>query len=31
VVNEQGVVQAVGTTTPDELRATVTKLLRPFG
>ncbi len=31
VVNKQGIVQAVGTTTPDEIRATLTKLLLPFG
>jgi hypothetical protein len=31
VVNKRGIVQAVGTTTPDEVRATLTKLLRPFG
>lgn len=27
VVNKKGIVQAVGTTTPDEVRATLTKLL----
>jgi hypothetical protein len=31
VVNRKGVVTAVGTTTPDEVRATLTKLLLPFG
>jgi hypothetical protein len=31
VVNKKGIVQAVGTTTPDEVRATLTKLLLPFG
>ena len=31
VVDKKGIVQAVGTTTPDEIRATLTKLLRPFG
>ena len=31
VVNKRGIVQAVGTTTPDEVRATLTKLLSPFG
>ena len=31
VVNKRGIVQAVGATTPDEVRATLTKLLRPFG
>ena len=31
VVDKKGIVQAVGVTTPDEVRATLTKLLRPFG
>lgn len=31
IVDKRGIVQAVGTTTPDEIRATLTKLLRPFG
>jgi hypothetical protein len=31
VVNKKGIVQAVGMTTPDEVRATLTKLLLPFG
>jgi hypothetical protein len=31
VVNKKGIVQAVGVTTPDEVRATLTKLLLPFG
>jgi hypothetical protein len=31
VVNKKGIVQAVGTTTPDEVRATLTRLLLPFG
>ena len=31
VVDKNGIVQAVGTTTPDEIRATLTKLLRPLG
>ena len=31
VVNRKGIVQAVGTTTPDEIRSTLTKLLLPFG
>jgi hypothetical protein len=31
VVDKKGIVQAVGSTTPDEIRATLTKLLRPFG
>ncbi len=31
IVNKKGIVQAVGTTTPDEVRATLTKLLMPFG
>jgi len=31
VVDKRGIVQAVGTTTPDEIRATLTKLLLPFG
>ncbi len=31
VVDKRGIVQAVGTTTPDEIRATLTRLLRPFG
>jgi hypothetical protein len=31
VVNKKGVVVAVGATTPDEIRATLTKLLLPFG
>jgi len=31
VVNKKGIVQAVGATTPDEVRATLTKLLLPFG
>lgn len=31
VVDKHGIVQAVGTTTPDEIRATLTKLLLPFG
>jgi hypothetical protein len=31
IVNKKGIVQAVGTTTPDEVRATLTKLLNPFG
>jgi hypothetical protein len=31
VVNKKGIVQAVGSTTPDEVRATLTKLLLPFG
>jgi hypothetical protein len=30
VVNKKGIVQAAGTTTPDEVRATLTKLLLPF-
>ena len=31
VVNKSGIVQSVGTTTPAEVRATLTKLLLPFG
>lgn len=31
VVNKKGIVVAVGATTPDEIRATLTKLLLPFG
>ena len=31
VVNKKGIVKAVGMTTPDEVRATLTKLLLPFG
>ena len=31
VVNKQGIVQAVGTTTPDEVRVTLRRLLMPFG
>jgi hypothetical protein len=31
IVNKKGIVQAVGATTPDEVRATLTKLLMPFG
>jgi hypothetical protein len=31
VVNKKGIVQAVGMTTPNEVRATLTKLLLPFG
>lgn len=31
VVNKKGIVQAVGMTTPDEVRSTLTKLLLPFG
>ncbi len=31
VVNKKGIVQAVGMTTPEEVRATLTKLLLPFG
>ena len=31
VVNKKGIVQAVGSTTPDEVRATLTRLLLPFG
>lgn len=31
VVNKKGIVQAVGTTTPDEVKKTLTKLLLPFG
>jgi hypothetical protein len=31
VVNKKGTVVAVGATTPDEVRATLTKLLMPFG
>jgi hypothetical protein len=31
VVNKKGIVQAVGVTTPDEVRSTLTKLLLPFG
>jgi hypothetical protein len=31
VVDTRGIVQAVGTTTPDEIRATLTRLLLPFG
>ena len=31
IVNKKGIVQAAGTTTPDEVKATLTKLLRPFG
>jgi hypothetical protein len=31
VVDRKGIVQAVGTTTPDEIRATLTRLLLPFG
>jgi len=31
IVNKKGIVQAVGATTPDEVRATLTKLLLPFG
>jgi hypothetical protein len=31
VVNKKGIVQAVGVTTPDEVRSTLTKLLNPFG
>jgi hypothetical protein len=31
VVNKKGIVQAVGVTTPTEVRATLTKLLLPFG
>jgi hypothetical protein len=30
VVDKKGIVQAVGTTTPDEVRATLTRLLLPF-
>lgn len=30
VVNKQGIVEAVGMTTPDEVRATLTRLLNPF-
>lgn len=31
IVNKKGIVQAAGVTTPDEVRATLTKLLNPFG
>ena len=31
VVNKKGIVKAVGMTTPDEVRATLTKLLLHFG
>ena len=31
IVNKKGIVQAVGTTTPDEVKDTLTRLLRPFG
>jgi hypothetical protein len=31
VVNKKGIIQAVGMTTPDEVRATLTRLLLPFG
>ena len=31
VVDKRGIVQAVGATTPDEIRATLTRLLLPFG
>jgi len=31
VVDKKGIVRAVGMTTPDEVRATLTKLLLPFG
>ena len=31
VVDKKGIVRAVGVTTPDEVRATLTKLLNPFG
>ena len=31
VVDKKGIVQAVGVTTPDEVRTTLTKLLNPFG
>jgi hypothetical protein len=31
VVDKKGIVRAVGVTTPDEVRATLTKLLLPFG
>lgn len=31
LVNKKGIVKAVGMTTPDEVRATLTKLLLPFG
>ena len=31
IVNKKGIVQAAGVTTPDEVRATLTKLLLPFG
>jgi hypothetical protein len=31
VVDKQGIVRAVGVTTPNEVRATLTKLLLPFG
>ena len=31
VVDKKGIVQAVGVTTPDEVRATLTRFLNPFG
>ena len=31
VVDKKGIVRAVGMTTPDEVRATLMKLLLPFG
>jgi hypothetical protein len=31
LVNRKGIVEAVGATTPDEIRATLTRLLLPFG
>ena len=30
VVDKQGIVRAVGMTTPDEVRTTLTRLLNPF-
>jgi len=31
IVDKKGIVKAVGTTTPDEVRGTLIKLLLPFG
>jgi len=31
VVDKKGLVRSVGTTTPDEVKATLTRLLLPFG
>jgi len=30
IVDKRGIVRSVGTTSPDEVRATLTRLLRPF-